>query len=371
MIQVFKPSFDEEEWLALREPLETGWVGLGPKTKEFEEKFAAYVGVRHAIGMNSCTAALHLAMMVMGVEGGEVISPSLTFVATNHAILYNGGIPVFADVEEDTFNIDPEDVRRKVTDRTKAIVAFHYGGQACRMNEILKIAREHNLKVIEDAAHSSGGSYRGEMLGALGDVGCFSFQAIQNLSTGEGGMVTTDDDEAAERIRRLRWMGISKATWDRREGGQYAWQYTVDEVGFKYHMNDLTAAIGLVQFRKLGAGNRRRAEITQRYDEAFGDIPWLKLRAKNEDAQSSHHNYVVRVKDRDTLMDHLAARGIETGVHYYPNHLYPVYARFRTRLEVTERIWKELVTLPLYPGMTDGEVKQVVEGVRSFWPALR
>ena len=164
-------------------------------------------------------------------------------------------------------------------------------------------------------------------------------------------------------------MGISKATWDRMDGGRYSWQYTVDEVGFKYHMNDLTAAIGLVQFRKLGAGNRRRAEITQRYDETFGELPWLKLRAKSEEAKSSHHNYVIRVKDRDKLMDHLAARGIETGVHYYPNHLYPVYARFRTHLEVTERIWKELVTLPLYPGMTDGEVEQVVEGVRSFCPA--
>lgn len=370
MIQLFKPCFDDEEWHALREPLKTGWVGLGPKTTEFEQAFAEYMGVRHAIATNSCTAALHLAMDVAGVEDREVITPSLTFISTNHAILYNRGVPVFADVEEDTFNVDPGDIERKITPRTRAIVAFHYGGQACRMDEILRIARSHGVVVIEDAAHGCGGSYQGRRLGTLGDIGCFSFQAIKNLSTGEGGMIVTDHDQRAERLRRLRWMGITKGAWERSQGGRYCWQYQVEEIGFKCHMHDLTAAIGLVQLRKLDAGNRRRREIAQRYDEGLGDLEWLTLRRTQERGVSAQHNYVLRAMDRDRLMEHLSAQGIEAGVHYYPNHLYPMYSAFRADVPVTERLWTQLVTLPLHLDLSDEDVQQVIRGVRSFKPAL-
>lgn len=370
MIQLFKPCFGDEEWYSLREPLRTGWVGLGPKTTEFEQAFAEYIGVQHAIAMNSCTAALHLAMHVAGVADREVITPSLTFISTNHAILYERGVPVFADVEEDTFNVDPGDIERKITPKTRVIVAFHYGGQACQMDEILRIARSHDLVVIEDAAHGCGGLYRGRKLGAIGDIGCFSFQAIKNLSTGEGGMIVTNDDEISERLRRLRWMGITKGAWERSQGGRYCWQYQVEEIGFKYHMHDLTAVIGLVQLRKLDVGNRRRREIAQCYDEGLRDVKWLTLRRTPKEAVSAQHNYVLRVRDRDRLVEHLSAQGIEAGVHYYPNHLYPMYKDFRADVPVTERLWAHLVTLPMHLDLSEDDVQQVIEGVRSFEPEV-
>ena len=370
MIPVFKPTVGQEEIDAVTEVLRSGWWGLGPKTKEFEERFAAFLGIPHAVAVNSATAALHLALKVADVEGGEVITTPITFVSTNHAILYNNAIPVFADIEPDTLNIDPEDVSRKVTSKTKAIMVVHYGGHACDMDPILEIARKHSLKVIEDAAHGCGGKYKGKMLGTLGDFGCFSFHAVKNLATGDGGMVTTFDPEAAARIRRLSWLGISKGTWDRVEGKGYSWEYNVEEAGFKCHMNDITAAIGLAQLSKLGKTNGWRRHLAERYSRLLADVDWIEKPFEKVYAYSSWHNYVIKVvdpEDRNPLMDYLKTRNISTGMHYIPNHLYEMYRPYVTEdLPITESVWKKIITLPLFPDLTEDQQDYIVATIKQY-----
>lgn len=370
MIPVFKPYYDQQELEALHQPFESGWIGLGPKTKEFEERFAAFLDISHAVAVNSATAALHLALKVAGCEGAEVITTPMTFVSTNHAILYNGGIPVFADIEPDTLNIDPQDVRRKVTPQTKAIVVVHYGGHSCDMDAILGIARENDLKVVEDVAHGCGGRYRGQRLGSLGDFGCFSFHAVKNLATGDGGMITTRDAEAANRLHRLAWLGITRGTWDRVEGKGYSWEYNVEELGFKCHMNDITASLGLVQLKKLEQANSRRRYLAERYASLMGDLGWLETPVEKDYTQSAWHNYVIKVvdpDDRNPLMDYLRTKGISTGMHYIPNHLYEMYRPYvKEPLPVTEEVWKRLITLPLFPDLTDDHQDHIVASIREF-----
>ena len=374
MIPVFKPSFGQEELDALRQPFESGWIGLGPKTAEFERRFAEFIGCKHAVATNSCTAALHLALRLCGVEGREVLTTPMTFVSTNHAILYNGGVPVFVDVERDTLNLQVQDLERKVTNRTRAIVVVHYGGHAVDMDAVLKVAREHDLLVVEDCAHGCGGSYKGRMLGSLGDYGCFSFHAVKNLATGDGGMITTNDPDSDTRLRRLAWMGISRGTWDRSESGGYSWEYDVPELGFKYHMNDITAAIGLVQLAKLRSMNERRRELAERYTARLAETEWLETPVEHAYARSAWHNYVVKVRDasdRNPLMNHLAERGVATGMHYIPNHLYDMYKPFVTeKLPVVEEVWRHIVTLPLFPDLTDQEQDQVIDALLAYSPSL-
>lgn len=367
MIPVFKPCYGKEELEALREPFETGWIGLGPKTKLFEEKFADYIGVKYAVATNSCTASLHLAMKVMGVEGNEVITTPMTFVSTNHSILYNSGIPVFCDICPDTLNIDHEKIEKLITNKTRAIVTVHYGGHACNMNVIKEIARKHNLVVIEDAAHGCGGEYEGKKLGSLGDIGCFSFHAVKNLATADGGMITTNDKEIYEKLLKLRWVGITKDTWSREDKDQrYSWYYNVEEVGFKYHMNDINAAIGLVQLAKLDWMNDRRREITQKYNKAFAVLDWIETPPLKSYAKSACHNYVIKTKERDKLNIFLKDKGITTGVHYIPNNHYDMYKNCRGETPVCEEVWLKLLTLPLFPDLTDEQVDIIIETIRGF-----
>jgi len=370
MIPVFKPCYDHQELDALREPFATGWIGLGPKTKEFEERFAAFLSAPYAVAVNSATAALHLAMKVVDVKDTEVITTPMTFVSTNHAILYCEGIPVFADIEPDTLNIDPRDVERKVTPRTKAIVVVHYGGHSCDMDAILSIARRHGLKVIEDAAHACGGQYRGRMLGTLGDFGCFSFHAVKNLATGDGGMIVTPDGAAATKMRRLAWLGITRGTWDRVEGKAYSWEYNVEDLGLKCHMNDITAAIGLVQLAKLERTNARRRNLAERYTQLLAEVSWIETPVEKDYAHSAWHNYVIKVvdaADRNPLMDHLKAREISTGMHYIPNHLYEMYRPYvKAPPPVTETVWKRLITLPLFPDLSYEQQDYIVASIKSY-----
>lgn len=369
MIPVFRPSYGEEELNALKQVFSTGWIGLGPKTKEFEDRFSAYIGVKHAVGVNSCTAALQLALKVSGVEGKEVITTSLTFVSTNIAILYNNGIPVFADIEPDTLNIDVKDVERKITGNTKAIVVVHYGGYACDMDPILDLARKKNIVVIEDCAHGCGGEYKNRKLGSLGHLGCFSFHAVKNLATGDGGMITTNDNEYDSRLGKLRWLGISKDTWKRSEiENKYSWYYTVEEIGFKCHMNDITASLGIVQLQKLDKLNEKRREIVKNYNGSFESLDWLNCPVEKDYMKSALHNYVVKVDDRDRFIEYLAANGISSSVHYFPNHLYDIFKPYRTDLPVSEEVWKKIVTLPLYPDLTEEEIGFIIETVKSFKP---
>lgn len=367
MIPVFKPSFGEEELEALRGPFQSGWIGLGPKTREFEERFAEYIGTKFAVALNSGTAALHLALKVIGIEGWEVITTPMTFISTNHAILYNNGIPVFADIEPDTLNIDPKEIKKQITSKTKAIIVVHYGGHACDMDPVLEIAKERNIWVIEDAAHGCGGEYKGQKLGSIGDIGCFSFHAVKNLSTGEGGMITTDDPELYGRLLKLRWMGISKDTWSREEKDKkYSWYYNVEELGFKYHMNDIPAAIGLVQLKKLEGMNRRRREITERYNRGLKGLPWLETPTVKPYAKSSHHNYVIKVEKRDQLNIYLQEKGISTGVHYIPNNHYEMYHQYRGETPIADSVWRTLLTLPLFPDLKDDEVDYIIQEIKEF-----
>jgi len=370
MIPVFKPWMGDAEAAAVAEVLKSGWIGLGPKTKEFEEKFAAHMGCKYAVAVNSATSALHLAMLAMKVEGGEVITTPMTFVSTNHAILYTNAEPVFCDIEPDTLNIDAGKIEPLITDKTKAIVAVHYGGYAADMDRIMALARKHNLKVIEDVAHGCGGEHMGRKLGTIGDIGTFSFHAVKNLATGDGGMVTTDDPAIYALLMKLRWVGISKDTWSREDQGtkQYSWYYNIDGLGYKYHMNDINAAIGLVQLAKLEAGNKIRREITAAYTKAFAAQPQIELpRAKEYMTKPACHNYVIKVTERDRLNAHLKDRGITTGVHYIPNNHYDMYKKYRGATPVSSGVWSRLLTLPLFPDLKPEEVKHITDSVLDFF----
>ena len=370
MIPIFRPWFDEEEVDAVREVLMSGWVGPGKKVEELEAQFATYVGAKHAVSLNSCSAALLLALRALDVEGGEVLTTALTFVSTNHAILQNGATPVFCDIDPQTLNIDPESIARNITPQTRAIMVVHFGGHPCDMGAILKVANQHGIPVVEDAAHASGARYKDQMVGGIGTFTCFSFDARKNLSTGDGGMLTTNDPDLAERARRLRWMGISRGTYDRfrKNGVEKRWEYEVDELGYKCYMNDLNAAIGLVQLGKLESANAQRREVFMQYGHAFADLEWFQPPVEMDYARSAMHAYVARVPDRDGLITHLGQREIDAGVHYKPCHLFKVYEPYHKALPVTDEIWPSLVTLPLFPSLTENEVGRVIEAVRDFVP---
>ncbi|GIW40537.1 MAG: spore coat polysaccharide biosynthesis protein SpsC [Candidatus Binatia bacterium] len=372
-IPVFRPWFGEEEAAAVRETLLGGWVGSGPKTREFERRFAEFVGAPCAVGVNSCTAALYLSLRAAGVEGREVVTTPLTFVATNHAILAAGGVPVFADVEPETLNIDPVDVERKIGPRTRAVVVVHFAGHPCRMAELCEITERRGLVLVEDCAHAVGARYRGRHVGNFGRYGCFSFQAVKNLSTGDGGMITLSDPEEAERLRRVAWLGIDRGSWER-AGARRAWEYDVTELGLKFQMNDIAAAIGLVQLGKLREANERRRILARRYDEGFRDLrSVLETPVVEPDTEPAWHTYVVRLAReewRDSLIEFLAEEGISATVHYIPTHHFRFYRPYRTPLEVADRIWLRLVSLPLYPGLREPEQDRVIEAVHDFFRAV-
>ncbi len=366
MIPVFRPSMGDEECDAVSAVLRSGWIGLGPRTKEFEERFADYLGVRYAVAVNSATAALHLAAKALNLEGAEVVTTPMTFVSTNHALLYVGAEPVFCDIEPDTLNLDAAKIEALVTSRTKAVMVVHYGGYAADMDRILDIARRRKLLVIEDCAHACGGEHRGRKLGAIGDIGCFSFHAVKNLATGDGGMVTTNDEAVYRRLMKLRWLGITKDTWSRESGDShgYSWYYNVEELGYKCHMNDITAAIGLVQLAKLDAANARRRALTERYNRALAGLSEVETPVRRDYmTMPASHNYVIRCSDRDGLHEALKAKGISTGVHYIPNNHYEMYRKFRGATPVCDAVWKRLLTLPLFPDLSDEEADRVAAAV--------
>jgi perosamine synthetase len=382
MIQVFKPSMGQEELDALAEIFKTGWIGLGPKTVEFETRFAEYVGAKYAIAVNSATAALHLACLALELgPDDEVLVPTMTFVSTAHAPMYCGATTVFVDIDPDTLIIDLRDLEKKISPKTKAIIPVHYGGHACPMEEIWDIAKHHNLFVIEDAAHACGSEYKGIKIGGLphSDFTCFSFQAVKNLPVGDGGMITTNRVEMVHILKKLRWCGIDKSTWDRTEEiiieqqsnirrfAKYGWYYEVHELGYKNHMNDIAAVIGLEQLKKLETHNQRRRQIVTKYNDAFRGIPWIENIPEREYSRSSCHNYVIKTPYRDLLNIYLKDRAIATGVHYMPIHLQPYYRKlFKTTLPVAEHVWTQLLTLPLYPDMTDDDVDYIIDSIKSF-----
>lgn len=370
MIPIFRPWFDEAEVEAVREVLLSGWVGPGQKVEELEARFAHYVGASHAVSLNSCSAALLLALKTLDVAGGEVITTPMTFVSTNHAILQNQATPVFCDIDPQTLNIDPKAIAARITPRTRAIMVVHFAGHPCDMDAILALANSHGIPVVEDAAHACGARYKDRMIGGMGTLTCFSFDARKNLSTGDGGILTTNDPALADRARKLRWMGISRGTYDRfrKNGTARRWEYEVGELGYKCYMNDLNAAIGLVQLGKLESANAQRREIFLQYERAFDALDWLQTPTERAEVRSAMHAYVARTSQRDGLIDHLEQRGIDSGVHYKPCHLFDVYRPYRAALPVTDALWPQLITLPMFPSMTQSEVERVIAAVRDFQP---
>lgn len=369
MIPVFRPSLGQEEIDAVARVLKSGWIGLGPETEKFEKNLEKYLGLKHIVTTSSATSALHLALIAAGVkEGDEVISPALTFVSTNHVILYQKAVPVFCDIDKDALCADPNDILKKITKKTKAIIVVHYGGHAVDMDPIIEVARKKNIVVIEDAAHAFGGTYKRKKIGTIADFGCYSFHAVKGVAMGDGGAIFTKNSKIANTLRQLRWMGINKDTWKRSKGSKYSWYYDVSEVGFKYHTNDILSAIGNVQLKKFARVLKKRRKIFNYYNHGLKDIPWLKTPVEKSYTKSSLHNYCIKTKNRDGLSKYLAEHGIATTVHYIPNNHYKMYRKYSANIPVTEQVFKEILLLPFYPDLRIGEQDFVISTIREFKP---
>jgi dTDP-4-amino-4,6-dideoxygalactose transaminase len=373
-LPIAQPDLDEDDIAEVVDTLRSGWLVYGAKTQQLERDFAAMVGAQHAVGVNSCTAGLHLSLLAAGVgPGDEVITTPLTFAATANVIVHVGATPVLADICADDLNIDPEQIERRITPKTKAIMPVHYAGIPCRMDEILDIAQRHNLPVIEDAATAAGSAYKERMVGSLGDLTVFSFYPVKNMTTGQGGMVTTDDPELAAQVSALRNHGLDSNAWKRYSSEANRLFYTMNQPGFNYGMFDLLASIGLGQLRRLPAFNQKRRALAEHYTRAFADVPQIETPTVREDVTSNWHLYVVRLRETDVsradLAQGLKERGIGTSVHYYPIHYHPYYReRFGFQqgdYPVTEREFERILSLPLFPKMDEGDVERVVAGVRD------
>jgi len=364
-IPLFDLNFDAEEAKAASEVINSKWISTGPKVAAFEERFASMIGSDHAVATSNCTVSLHLAMLLCGIsEGDEVICPSLTFVATCNAIRYVGASPVFADVISlENLTIDPEDIERKISSRTKAIVVMHYGGFACDMDRIMKLAGKHKLKVIEDACHGPLSEYKGRKLGTIGDVGCFSFFSNKNISTGEGGMIVMQDEQLFLRTKLLRSHGMTSMSYERAKGHSTA--YDVIELGYNYRMDDIHAAIGLVQLGKLKTDLNKRAEIRASYLRELNGIGNILIPFAGYDEFCSNYIFTIILRNsdadkRELVRSRLAEAGIQTSVHYPAVHRFSIYKNYRTDLPLTDYISDNLITLPMYWALTDDTIKYIV-----------
>lgn len=342
--------------------LRSGWPGPGPLADRFESAFADYCGGAHPVALNSCTAALHIAVRLLGLTpGSEVITTPITFVATNQVILYERLVPVFADVEPGTGNVCVQSMESKITERTGALMVMHYGGYSCDLDAVYALAECHGLQVIEDCAHAAGSSYKGRRIGSHNSLQAFSFQATKNLSAVDGGLLFTRSREEAERARRLRWMGIDSSTHSRTTQFTSPNLYSVSELGYRYAMSDINAAIALAQLPHLDAGNARRAAIAARYTKAFSSLESIRLLDHANDRISSHHLFAILSTHRDELAAALRTRDIVTGTHYPRNDRYSIFQT--ADLPEAERFTNQVLTLPMHLGLTDADVERVTGAV--------
>lgn len=369
-----------EEIEAVTAVLKSGWLSMGPITQQFEQEFARFLGIKHAFAVANGTAALHLACQVLGLkEGDEVLCPALTFVASANAILYTGARPVFVDINgRQDLNLSVADAAGKITERTRAIMVVHYGGYPCDLDAIGALANKHSLQIIEDCAHAPGAVYHAQegskKAGALGDIGCFSFFSNKNMTTGEGGMLVTNRDDLADTIKTARSHGMTTLTWDRHQG--HSFSYDVVGRGYNYRLDEMRAALGIVQLQRLPAGNTWRRDLTRRYQAALRDLEHLDLPFLDAAEGSAYHLFPVLVKEKAIRGDFMAAlsrQGIQTSIHYPPVHTFSYYrglwkAGHDHRLPLTEEMAARLVTLPLYPSLSISQMEMVVESIRAYFP---
>lgn len=375
-IPFHRASLGEEEVAAVSEVIRSGWLTMGPKTFEFEAQFAQYVGARHAVAVCSGTAALHLSLDAIGLRSDdEVLLPTTTFTATGEVVKYFGARPILVDVDPVSLNIDVSALEAKISSRTRAIIPVHMAGQPCDLNEIHEIARARGLHVIEDAAHALPAEYEGRRIGRISTLTAFSFYATKTLTTGEGGMITTDNDDHAARMRVMRLHGISGDAW-KRYGKNGSWFYEVIEAGFKYNPTDLQSALGVVQLKKCDASNDARRRIADRYSAVFQDVDALETPVTRPDRTSAWHLYILRLHldrlklDRNGFIDRLKERGIGTSVHFIPLHLHPFYQRAygykKGDFPVAELQFERCISLPIYPSMSDADVERVIQNVEEI-----
>ncbi len=371
-----RPWFGAEEERELVATLRSGWVTRGERAEEFEKRFAEYTGAKYAVGLNSCTAALHLSLLSLGIKpGDEVITSPITFASTVNVIEHCGAKPVFADVLPDDLNIDPEQIRKKLSRKTKAILPVHFAGFPCQMDEILSLAKKRGIAVVEDAAHAIETRFQGKKIGVLKSAAaCFSFYATKNITTGEGGMLTTNDPKIEEQVRILSLHGISRDAW-KRYGLEGYRHWDILMPGYKYNMFDLQAALGLCQMKKIDTFWKRRKQIVDRYNQAFSDEPALKLLSCSPEHKPAYHLYVLVIRtemlraDRDQIMNAVQAEGIGIGIHFrsVPEHPYyrEKYGYRKGALPIAEYVTERVLSIPLFPAMTDREADEVIAAVKK------
>lgn len=369
MIPYGRQTIEEDDIQAVVDVLRSDYLTTGPKIAEFEKMVADYVGAKYAVAISNGTSALHAACFAAGIQpGDEVITTPLTFAASSNCVLYCGGTPVFADVDLKTYNIDPEDIRRKITDKTKAIIAVHLAGQPCDMDEIHKIAKEHDLLVIEDGAHALGSVYKGKKVGTLSDMTTFSFHPVKPITTGEGGMIVTDNEEFYQKMMLFRSHGITRDEnlMTQNDG---SWFYQQLDLGYNYRITDIQCALGCSQMRKLDRFLARRKEIVTRYNEAFADCENIIIPYQLPETESGWHLYIVQVKncDRRKVFEALREHGIAVNVHYIPVYLHPYYQEHGYKdvhCRNAEEVYSHIISLPLYPTLTEEQQQYVIETLK-------
>lgn len=370
------PIIEEAEIAEVVASLRSGWIGTGPKVHRFEEMFRTFNGSRYALALNSCTAALHLSMLALGIRpGDEVIVPAMTFAATANAVIHAGGRPVLADCRRETMNIDPQGIERKITKKTRAIIPVHFAGRPCEMDAICDIARRHELDIVEDCAHAIEAEFKGKKVGRFGALGCYSFYVTKNIVTGEGGMVVTNRSEYADKIKVLALHGMSKDAWKRYSDEGFK-HYQVVYAGFKYNMTDLQASLGIHQLPRIERYWRRREKIWRAYDDAFRKLPVFLPAPVTSGMKHARHLYTLLLDterlriSRDRFLERMTRENIGIGVHYIALHLHPYYRRtygykpgdFPNAKWISERT----VSLPLSPKLSDEDVADVIAAVRGI-----
>ncbi len=373
-IRLFKPSLGNEEINSIKKIFKRSWIGYGPEVKKFENSWSKFIGIKYSVGVTSCSAALHIALASKNFKKRKkVLVPAMTFTATAAAALYNDLEPVFVDINEYDLNINFEDLKRKYSKDCVAVIPVHVGGHPCAMEKIIPWAKKKKLLVIEDCAHTAGGIYKGKTLGTWGDISCFSFEEKKMLTTGDGGMICTNNRKLASKFKILSFHGWNKDPWTRHKKSinktnfkEKHWYYQIKELGFKYNMNDLMAAIGLAQLKKLNTFNLKRNIILKKYFKGIKDCKNIKPYLNKQLKDVAYWMFAIRSNKRDKLISFLKEKGIATSVYWIPVPLHPLYYKYKSKIPVARKVWKELVTLPMYSDIKPNEINFIIKSVKEF-----